>query len=81
MSRKELRKFFLAGLVSLIIGLGCIYLGTEVFDPDMVLLVVIGVIDLSTALRVIGILLSVLGLFFLILFLAPGTVLKILRQR
>ena len=69
MSRKELRKFFLAGLVSLIIGLGCIYLGTEVFDPDMVLLVVI------------GILLSVLGLFFLILFLAPGTVLKILRQR
>ncbi|MHA1977125.1 MAG: hypothetical protein ACW98I_09520 [Candidatus Hodarchaeales archaeon] len=69
MSRKELRKFLLVGLLSLIIGVGCIYLGTEIFDPDMLILVIF------------GILLSVLGLFFLLLFIAPGTVLKILRQR
>ncbi len=70
MSRKELRKFLLVGLLSLIIGVGCIYLGTEVLDPnDMFFLIII------------GILLTILGLFFLILFIAPGTVLKILRQR
>ncbi|MHA2094062.1 MAG: hypothetical protein ACW98F_05480 [Candidatus Hodarchaeales archaeon] len=69
MSRKELRKFLLVGLLSLIIGVGCIYLVTEIFDPDMLILVIF------------GILLSVLGLFFLLLFIAPGTVLKILRQR
>jgi len=70
MSRKELRKFLLVGLVSLILGVGCIYLGTEVFDTGGM-----------TFLIIIGILLSILGLFFLILFIAPGTVLKILRQR
>ncbi|MHA2108096.1 MAG: hypothetical protein ACXABU_09285 [Candidatus Hodarchaeales archaeon] len=70
MSRKELRKFLLVGLVSLIIGVGCIYLGTEVFNTgDMTFLIII------------GILLCVLGLFFMLLFIAPGTVLKILRQR
>ena len=70
MSRKELRKFLLVGFLSLIIGLGCIYLGTEVVDTgDMFFLIII------------GILLSGLGLFLIALFVAPGTMLKILRQR
>ncbi|PWI46532.1 hypothetical protein CEE45_16300 [Candidatus Heimdallarchaeota archaeon B3_Heim] len=70
MGRRDLGKFLLVGLLSLIIGVGCIYLGTVVFETgDMFFLVII------------GILLSALGLFLIALFIAPGTMLKILRQR
>jgi hypothetical protein len=69
MGRKDLLKQLLVGIVSLILGLGCIYIGTEVMDPDMLILIII------------GFLLSLFGLFFLLLFIAPGTMLKILRQR
>ncbi len=70
MTRKPLRKFLLVGLISLIIGIVCISFGLEVYETDNMIYLLL-----------VGIILSGFGLFLLVLFIAPGTVLKLLGQK
>ncbi|MHA1941063.1 MAG: hypothetical protein ACXAB2_06880 [Candidatus Hodarchaeales archaeon] len=70
MTRKPLRKFLLVGLISLIIGIVCISFGLEVYEADdMIYLLLVGII------------LAGFGSFLIILFIAPGTVLRLFGQR
>jgi hypothetical protein len=69
MTRKPLRKHLLIGLVSLIIGIVCLYYNSSITDSTI-----------AFAVMIAGVLLSIFGLFLIILFIAPGTVLKIFGQ-
>ena len=70
MTRKHLRKFLLVGLLSLVIGIVCINFGLEVYETDDMIYLLLA-----------GIILSGFGLFLIVLFIAPGTVLKIFRAK